>query len=98
MANIEIRITEIAYSDLENIEKFISQSSPNIARQFINKIFNRIDLLYEHPEIGRKVPEFDDDRIRELIQGKYRIIYRIATQELIEILRIIHGSKLIDLE
>lgn len=98
MANIEIRITEIAYSDLENIEKFISQSSPNIARQFINKIFNRIDLLYEHPEIGRKVPEFDDDRIRELIQGKYRIIYRIATQELIEVLRIIHGSKLIDLE
>ncbi|MEO0332912.1 MAG: type II toxin-antitoxin system RelE/ParE family toxin, partial [Bacteroidota bacterium] len=71
---------------------------PKIGREFINKIFKKIELLYEHPKIGRKVPEFDNDRIRELIQGKYRIVYRIMSDELIEVLRVIHGSRLMDLE
>ncbi len=55
-------------------------------------------MLYDHPRIGRIVPEFENDRIRELIQGKYRIVYRIVNDELIEVLRIIHGSRLTDLE
>lgn len=36
MADIEIRITETAYLDLEDIENYISQSSPQISRDFIN--------------------------------------------------------------
>ena len=98
MADIEIRITETAYLDLEDVENYVSQSSPKIGREFINKIFKKIELLYEHPKIGKKVPEFDNDRIRELIQGKYRIVYRVASDELIEVLRVIHGSRLMDLE
>ena len=97
MANIEIKLTDSAYSDLEDIENYVSQSSPKIAREFVNKIFNKIELLYDHPKIGRKVPEFDNDRIRELIQGKYRIVYRIVNEEAIEVLRILHGSRLMDL-
>ncbi len=98
MADLKIRITEIAYLDPEDIEEYVSQSSPKIGREFINKIFKKIELLYEHPKIGRKVPEFDNDRIRELIQGKYRIVYRIVSGELIEVLRVTHGSRLMDLE
>lgn len=97
MAGIEIKITESAYSDLEEIENFIGQSSARIGRSFVNKVFNKIELLYEHPRIGRKVPEFDSERVRELIQGKYRIVYRIVNDEVIEILRILHGSRLMDL-
>ncbi len=98
MANIEITLTETAYLDLEDIENYVSQSSARIGREFINKIFKKIDLLYEHPRIGKKVMEFNDDRIRELLQGKYRIVYRIVSVELIEVLRIIHGSRMMDLE
>lgn len=98
MVDLKIKLTESAYLDLEEIEDYLSQSSPKIGREFINKIFKKIELLYDHPRIGRKVPEFDNDRVRELIQGKYRIVYRISNEELIEILRIIHGSKLMDLE
>lgn len=98
MADLKIRLTETAYLDLEDIESYVSQSSPKIGREFINKIFKKIELLYDHPRIGRKVPEFDNDKIRELIQGKYRIVYRIKNDELIEILRIVHGSRLMDLE
>lgn len=72
MADLEIRLTETAYLDLEDIESYVNQSLPKIGREFINKVFKKIELLYEHPRIGRKVPEFVNDSIRELIQGKYR--------------------------
>ena len=97
MAVIEIKITESAYSDLEEIESYIGQSSARIGRSFVNKIFKKIELLYDHPKIGRKVPEFDNERVRELIQGKYRIVYRVVNDEVIEILRVLHGSRLMDL-
>lgn len=98
MANLTINLTETAYLDLEEVESYVSQSSPKIGREFVNKIFKKIEMLYDHPRVGRKVPEFENDRIRELLQGKYRIVYRIVSDELIEVLRIIHGSRLTDLE
>jgi plasmid stabilization system protein ParE len=98
MASLTINLTESAYQDIEDIETFVSQSSPKIGRGFVNKIFTKIEILYDHPRIGRKVPEFDNDRIRELVQGKYRIVYKIVGEDLIEVLRIIHGSRLMDLE
>jgi len=97
VAGIKIGLTEAAYSDLEEIENYIGQSSARIGRNFVNKVFNKIELLYDHPKIERKVPEFDNDRIRELIQGKYRIVYRILNDEVVQILRIVHGSRLLDL-
>jgi plasmid stabilization system protein ParE len=98
MASLTIKLTESAYSDIEDVENYVSQSSPKIGRDFVNKIFTKIEILYDQPRIGRKVPEFDNDRIRELMQGKYRIAYRIVSDDLIEVLRIIHGSRLMDLE
>jgi len=98
MASLTIKLTESAYSDIEDVENYVSQSSPKIGRDFVTKIFTKIEILYDHPRIGRKVPEFDNDRIRELMQGKYRIAYRIVSDDLIEVLRIIHGSRLMDLE
>jgi addiction module RelE/StbE family toxin len=96
MASRKISITELAYSDLEEIEKFIGNNSAKLARNFINKIFNHIELLANHPELGRIVPEFNQPELREIIQGKYRIVYRITEE--IQILRIIHGSRLLDLK
>jgi len=41
------------------------------------------------------VPEFEDPLIRELIEGNYRIIYRIINEFQVDILRIYHGSRLL---
>lgn len=45
------------------------------------------------PGIGRKVPEKNDDNIRELLDGNYRIIYEIKGEERIEILNLHHSSR-----
>ena len=65
MAGIEIKITETAYSDLKEIENYIGQNTTRIGRSFVNKVFNKIELMYDHPRIGRKVPEFGNERFRE---------------------------------
>lgn len=75
-------ITKSAYTDLEDIENYISQDSPTIARNFINRIFDKIDQLYLYPKSGKAVPEIMDATIRELLINKYRIKYQ-TTQQLI---------------
>ena len=97
MGEINIVITETAFADLEDIENYISQDSPVIARRFITRIFDKIDQLSEYPQSGKPVPEFNDNTIRELLLNKYRIIYQFNNGQ-INILRIIHGARLLDIE
>jgi toxin ParE1/3/4 len=93
-----IIITESAYADLEDIENYISQDSPAIARKFISRIFDKIDQLHLYPKSGKAVPEIADSSIRELLLNKYRIIYQLTDGSQINILRIVHGSRLLDIE
>lgn len=98
MEQVTIVITESAYNDLEDIENYISQDSPLMARRFINKIFERIDQLYNYPTSGKPVPEIKDKSIRELLLNKYRIIYKVVDEQHINIIRIVHGSRLLDID
>lgn len=77
MEQVIIIITESADADLEDIENYIAQDSPAVARKFISRIFDKIDQLYEYPKSGKFVPEIKDSSIRELLINKYRIIYQI---------------------
>ena len=48
--------------------------------------------LEQFPRAGRKVPEFDDDNLRELIAYSYRIIYRVEEADVI-VAAVIHGKR-----
>jgi toxin ParE1/3/4 len=95
---VTIVITETAYIDLQEIENYISQDSPAIARKFINRIFDKIDQLYKFPESGKAVPEINDKSVKELLINRYRIIYQITDAYHISIVRIVHGARLLDIE
>ncbi|WP_084406812.1 type II toxin-antitoxin system RelE/ParE family toxin [Epilithonimonas tenax] len=43
--------------------------------------------------IGKKVSEIDDEKVREIFEGNYRIIYRIISEDEIHILLVHHGAK-----
>ncbi len=51
-------------------------------------------MLSRFPRSGRKVPEFDDDNIHELLLYSYRIIYRVQEDEVI-ISAVIHGKRML---
>lgn len=98
MEQVNVSLTESAHVDLEDIENYISLDSPFIARKFINKIFDKIEVLYKYPLAGKPVPEFGEKAIRELLLNKYRIIYQVVDETHINIIRIVHGSRLLDIE
>ena len=43
--------------------------------------------------MGRRVPQIDDDSIREIIFYNYRIMYKLERHENIVILAIIHAAR-----
>jgi plasmid stabilization system protein ParE len=59
------------------------------------RVAGAIDVLEQHPKIGRKVPEFNNELIRELIEGNYRIIYRVESEDQIGIARVHHAARLL---
>jgi toxin ParE1/3/4 len=83
-----------ALHDLESIADYIATDSPTYAGIVVKKIINQTRMLARFPRTGRKVPEFDDDNLRELIVFSYRIIYRLQNDEIL-IAAIIHGRRIV---
>jgi len=86
--------TEQALERLQEIEDFISSDSPERAARFIAKLLERGDSLTSFPAVGRQVPELGANAIREVLEGNYRIVYRL-THERIEILTVFEGHRLL---
>lgn len=77
MPKVAIRVAESALADLEAIaDWYTDQGVPDVGTQIIQRIVARIEVLADHPAIGRIVPEFDQPQLRELIQPPFRIVYR----------------------
>lgn len=83
-----------AIEDLEAIAEYIAQDSPAYAAGVIRTVISQTKMLSRFPRSGRKVPEFDDDNIRELLPYSYRVIYRIQDEEVL-IAAVIHGKRLL---
>ena len=82
-------------TDLQYIYDYVAKDSPKFADRLMDKIIERVDVLEHHPKIGRKVPEFDNEQIRELIEGNYRIIYRIESDDQLGIARVHHAARML---
>ena len=93
---VEIKWTENALVDLDDIASFISKDSPNYAQILVKQIYEMVSHLEEFPKFGRKVPEYNDPNLREILYKNYRIIYLIKSEHL-EIISISHGSRLLKL-
>ena len=88
------RETENAIGHLVNIYEYIAINSPTYGRRMVDRITRRSEQIAEQPLSGRKVPEYESEDIRELIETPYRIIYRIKPDQ-IDVLAVIHGARLL---
>lgn len=90
---VQINWTTQAVSDLKNIHEYISNDSEYYARREISKIKLRTEKIKKYIKIGRIVPEVNNSNIREVIEGRYRIVYRILNLAEVDILIIHHSSR-----
>ncbi|MHA1283644.1 MAG: type II toxin-antitoxin system RelE/ParE family toxin [Promethearchaeota archaeon] len=93
---VKIEWSAKAEDDLNEIIEYIAQDSIEFAISFYEQIKKKVENLIRFPRIGRKVPEYNDSNIRELIFKNYRLIYKIIDDK-IQIIRLIHGSRNLNL-
>jgi addiction module RelE/StbE family toxin len=90
---VKITWTEQSLNDVENIAQFIAMDSEKFAKIQVSRFFNSSLILETFPFSGRIVPELNRTDIRELIQGNYRIIYKIVSDNQIDILTVHHSRR-----
>jgi len=78
--------------DLRAIVEFIGQDSPTYAAATAGRIMEAVAPLKRHPKLGRTVPEFDDETIRELIVRNYRVVYHLEEHR-VGIVAVVHCSR-----
>ena len=94
---MKILIADSAFNDLEAIkEYYLEEGAPQIGIEFVVEIIRHIETLPTNPEIGRKVPEFNEKNIRELIHPPFRIVYLKET-EAINVIRVWRSERLLNL-
>ena len=84
-----------AVDDVLAIKNYIARDSEAYAEHFAEHIIEAAESLDSLPARGRAVPEANDDSIRELIFGNYRIIFRVE-EERVLLLTVIHGARSLD--
>jgi toxin ParE1/3/4 len=78
MPKLGIRFAESALTDLEEmVAWFADQGVPNVGDRLVREIISSVELLADHPEMGRIVPEFQQPFLRELIRPPFRVVYRL---------------------
>ena len=84
--------TEPAKADLRSIHDFIAHDSRHYAKKVIQDIREKTDILEELPKLGMKVPELNDDSVRELSLYSYQIIFEIKDHRVF-VLAVVHKRR-----
>ena len=96
-AKYKLRYLPVAQDDLISIFDYIAKDSPERAMAFVEKLDKRIGILEQQPNLGRiprhsKLKQFG---YRVLIIESYLIFY-VIRNKVIEINRVVHGSRNLD--
>jgi len=94
-AKVSITFADSAVSDLQDILTYYEeQSIPDIGKRLVAEIIDDIELLKEQPDMGRMVPEFELEYLRELIRPPFRIVYR-RDKKRVRIVRVWRSERLL---
>ena len=90
--DFQIRITEAALADFEEILAYSWANFPTRAERFGNAILNHIELLKSFPYIGSPVK--GRPRVRQLVHTPILIYYNVnESPNFVGILHLRHGSR-----
>lgn len=81
----------LAKEHLREIDRYISEGSPFYSIVFIDKMIASVEKVGSSPRIGRVVPEFEREDLREIFYHKYRVVYQTAN-DMVTIVAIVHGA------
>ena len=94
---MKVRLTDSAVNDLRELHLYYEeQLVPQVGQRFVTEILERVETLIDNPDIGRVVPEFSTEIIRELIHKPFRIVYLRETST-IYVVRLWRSERILEL-
>lgn len=88
--------TPQAIADLSAIRDYIALDSDWYAQIFTERVYMQVEQLAQYPKLGRIVPEFSQENLREVIYDNYRVIY-LLQENAIHILTVFHSARNLDI-
>jgi len=89
---VKVLWTDSAVAQLQAIYGYLAQTSPEYALRIIDRLTRRSTQIAAFPLSGRMVPEYELNEVREVIEGRYRIIYLVESAQ-VQVLAVIHGAR-----
>ena len=90
---VEINFTKEAYNDIDEITVFIAKDSLKYAELTIGNILEKIEVIRNFPLSGKLVREYKKSKLREIVIGNYRFVYKIISTDRIDILAVHHAAR-----
>ena len=91
---IELTWSPRAAADLEEIRDYIAVDSAVYADLTVRRLVAAVERLRQFPDLGPVVPERESIELREIITGRFRIVYRRRTDgNDVEIVTVVRGSR-----
>lgn len=90
---VKIVWLQSARDDVKEIVEYIAKDSKHYARKQLDSIKQSTQILKTQPKSGKMVQEFGDQKVLEIISGRYRIIYTVISLEEVHILMVHHGAR-----
>jgi plasmid stabilization system protein ParE len=92
---VRIRFTATARRQfLEGLD-YIRRDKPSAARRLRQRVEDSLRRLEDHPDSGRRIPEFPEIPHREVIVRPFRFFYRVDKRT-VWIVAVWHGARLPD--
>ena len=84
---------KISGKAMEDITRLGEYHSDTTVKKEIKAIYKRFEDLEQQPLRGRPIPELQDENIRHVEAGSYRIIYHVIAEYLLMVLRVFHYKR-----
>jgi len=97
MPKVAIRFAESALTDLEELRAwYAEQGVSDTGERLLRDIVASVEVLADHPDMGRIVPEFAQPFLRELIRPPFRLVYRRDPKH-VRVVRVWRAERLLEL-
>ena len=94
---VSLTFSESAISDLEALlEYYNEQGVPDAGKRIVARIVSKSEKLVSHPSRGHVVPEFGLERMREIIDLPFRIVYAKEKNK-VRVVRIWRSERLLNM-
>ena len=91
---VKITFSSSALDGLQDVLEYYQELEvSSIGEKLVGDVIRDIELLADHPDMGRIVPEFELVDLRELIRPPFRIVYR-RDKKKVRIVRVWRSERL----